>query len=132
MRSPLMAASATFALKAGVWFRRGRLLMVSPDFGRHSVPAVRQKLHLSPCADFPDQLCVPLAIAVRIQKSWNIKLAALLGVMCAVVVTSFSLSQIGHLTFNPGWKPSMTSKMRFCKRKLISRATLNKRAPLKL
>src|ERR1035437_1576312 len=26
-----MAASATFALKAGVWFRRGRLLMVSPD-----------------------------------------------------------------------------------------------------
>src|SRR5665811_711048 len=26
-----MAASATFALKAGVWFRRGLLLMVSPD-----------------------------------------------------------------------------------------------------
>src|SRR5262245_5078408 len=26
-----MAASATFALKAGVWFRRGRLDMVSPD-----------------------------------------------------------------------------------------------------
>src|SRR6516225_7699942 len=26
-----MAASATFALKAGVWFRRGRLIMVSPD-----------------------------------------------------------------------------------------------------
>jgi hypothetical protein len=25
------AASATFALKAGVWFRRGRLVMVSPD-----------------------------------------------------------------------------------------------------
>src|SRR5262245_9818052 len=31
VRSPLMAASATFALKAGVWFRRGRLDMVSPD-----------------------------------------------------------------------------------------------------
>src|SRR5207302_6975877 len=31
VRSPLMAASATFALKAGVWFRRGRLVMVSPD-----------------------------------------------------------------------------------------------------
>src|SRR5258708_18873783 len=29
--SPLMAASATFALKAGEWFRRGRLLMLSPD-----------------------------------------------------------------------------------------------------
>src|SRR3984893_14585856 len=26
-----MAASATFALKAAVWFRRGRLLIVSPD-----------------------------------------------------------------------------------------------------
>jgi hypothetical protein len=26
-----MAARAIFALKAGVWFRRGRLLMVSPD-----------------------------------------------------------------------------------------------------
>src|SRR5215510_11370950 len=26
-----MAASATFAFKAGVWFRRGRLDMVSPD-----------------------------------------------------------------------------------------------------
>src|SRR6202163_2761110 len=28
-----MAASATFALKAGVWFRRGRLFMVSPVHG---------------------------------------------------------------------------------------------------
>ena len=28
-----MAASATFALKAGEWFRRGRLLMVSPVRG---------------------------------------------------------------------------------------------------
>src|SRR4249920_1239635 len=26
-----MAASATFALKVAVWFRRGRLFMVSPD-----------------------------------------------------------------------------------------------------
>src|SRR5436189_2495907 len=26
-----MAASATFALKAGMWFRRARLLIVSPD-----------------------------------------------------------------------------------------------------
>src|SRR6202011_613241 len=31
VRSPLMAASATLALKAGVWFRRGRLFIVSPD-----------------------------------------------------------------------------------------------------
>jgi hypothetical protein len=27
----LTAASATFALKAAVWFRRGRLFIVSPD-----------------------------------------------------------------------------------------------------
>ncbi len=44
---------------------------------------------------------VPLAIAVRIQKSWNIQFAALLGVACAVVVTSASLYQIGNFTFNP-------------------------------
>ena len=44
---------------------------------------------------------VPLALAVRIQKSWNIQLAALVGVACAVVVTSASLYQIGNLTFNP-------------------------------
>jgi hypothetical protein len=25
-----MAASVTFALKAGLWFRRGRLVMISP------------------------------------------------------------------------------------------------------
>jgi hypothetical protein len=30
--SPLMAANATFALNAGVWFRRARLLIVSPDW----------------------------------------------------------------------------------------------------
>jgi hypothetical protein len=33
VRSPLMAASATLALKAGEWFRRGRLLVVSPVHG---------------------------------------------------------------------------------------------------
>src|SRR3981189_1950151 len=30
VRSPLTAARATFALKAGVWFRRARLVMVTP------------------------------------------------------------------------------------------------------
>src|ERR1700747_855412 len=33
VRLPLTAARATFALKAGEWFRRGRLLMVSPVHG---------------------------------------------------------------------------------------------------
>jgi hypothetical protein len=44
---------------------------------------------------------VPLAIAVRTQNSWNIKFAALIGVFCAVAVTSTSLIQIGNSTFNP-------------------------------
>lgn len=44
---------------------------------------------------------VPLAIAVRTQTTWNIQFAALFGVACAVVVTSASLYQIGHYTFNP-------------------------------
>jgi hypothetical protein len=33
-----MAASATFALKAGVWVRRGRLLIVSPDSWHTACP----------------------------------------------------------------------------------------------
>jgi hypothetical protein len=44
---------------------------------------------------------VPLALAVRVQKSWTMKLVAVLGVMGAVVVTSFNLSYIGHATFDP-------------------------------
>src|SRR6266853_2644619 len=38
VRSPLIAASATFALKAAVWFRRGRLFMVSPDLQAIACP----------------------------------------------------------------------------------------------
>src|ERR1700685_2784901 len=33
-----MAASATFALKTDVWFRRGRLLIVSPDSSGKACP----------------------------------------------------------------------------------------------
>jgi hypothetical protein len=44
---------------------------------------------------------VPLAIAVRTQTSWNIKLASLLGVLCAVAVTSNSLYSIGAASFTP-------------------------------
>lgn len=44
---------------------------------------------------------VPLAIAVRTQNSWHVKLAALVGVFCAVSVTATSLIQIGNSTFNP-------------------------------
>jgi len=50
-----MAARATFALKAGLWFRRDRLVIVSP--ARAIPAAVRQKRHLSPCPNSPSQLC---------------------------------------------------------------------------
>jgi hypothetical protein len=39
-----MAASATLALKAGVWFRRGRLDMISPD-SQGAVPTGPQWAH---------------------------------------------------------------------------------------
>src|SRR6516162_9879516 len=38
VRSPLIAARATFALKAGVWFRRSRRFMVSPDLQAPACP----------------------------------------------------------------------------------------------
>jgi hypothetical protein len=43
---------------------------------------------------------VPLAIAVRTQSSWNIKLVAVAGVMAAVVVTSVNLSLIGRNSYD--------------------------------
>src|SRR5215510_9113128 len=44
---------------------------------------------------------VPLAICVRTQPSWNIKLVAVAGVMAAVVVTAVNLSLIGWNTYDP-------------------------------
>jgi len=44
---------------------------------------------------------VPLAIAVRTQNLWSVKLFAALGVTAAVTVTSFSLSTIAYQTFDP-------------------------------
>jgi len=43
---------------------------------------------------------VPLAIAVRTQEAWHIKMFAGLGVIAAITVTSFSLSQIAWKTFD--------------------------------
>jgi hypothetical protein len=43
---------------------------------------------------------VPLAIAVRTQNVWHIKFLASLGVIAAITVTSFSLSQIAWKTFD--------------------------------
>lgn len=55
--SPLIAASATFALKAGLLFRRGRLLMVSPVHG--IMPISGRNSTYPDCPDSPSHLCCP-------------------------------------------------------------------------
>src|ERR1039457_7025661 len=59
-----MAASATFALKAGVWFRRGRLLMVSPDSRGTACPpsgrnSTYRPVQISGTGSFPARLLRP-------------------------------------------------------------------------
>src|ERR1019366_2978756 len=49
--SPLKAAKATFASKAGACFPRVRFVITSPDSRRSCSPRIRQKIHLSACAD---------------------------------------------------------------------------------
>jgi hypothetical protein len=46
-----MAAKATFALKAGVWLRRVRFVIFTPDSPREILAAVRQKIQLAYCPD---------------------------------------------------------------------------------
>src|SRR3954447_14175228 len=53
--SPLTAAKATFALKAGVWFRRGRLLIVSPALQPSWPPSGRDSTYPT-CSKTPSQL----------------------------------------------------------------------------
>jgi hypothetical protein len=55
--SPLMAAIATLALKAGLWFRRGRLVMVAPRFSAILLPISSRFTTQRPCSDFPSHLC---------------------------------------------------------------------------
>lgn len=43
---------------------------------------------------------VPLAVAVRTQEVWHIKLFAAVGVAAAITVTSFSLSQLAFKSFD--------------------------------
>src|SRR5262245_24813715 len=52
VRSPLIAASATFALNAGVWFRRGLLLMLAPD-SRANLARRQAEAPLIPLCRFP-------------------------------------------------------------------------------
>ena len=53
--SPLMAASATFALNTGLWFRRGRLVMVLSSLSA-IMPIMRGSSTHRPCPDFPSHL----------------------------------------------------------------------------
>ena len=55
--SALMAASATFALKAALCVRRALLVIVTPDM-RHSRRS-RQIFHLSVCPNLPGHVCYP-------------------------------------------------------------------------
>src|SRR5215813_12637379 len=53
VRSPLlMAAKATFALKAGVWFRRGRRFMVAPDSQAPACPLSGRNSTYRPVQNF--------------------------------------------------------------------------------
>jgi hypothetical protein len=64
--SPLMAAIATFALKAGLWFRRGRFVMIAPRFSAIFLPISSGFTTQRPCPDFPSQLyfaCRALVVA---------------------------------------------------------------------
>src|ERR1700752_4271315 len=56
--SPLMASTATLALKSGEWFRRGLLLMVITAFSGSQPGSMSQSVHLSSCSDFRRHLCV--------------------------------------------------------------------------
>src|SRR5215207_3583840 len=62
-----MAASATFALKAGVWFRRGRLFICSPD-SRANLARRQAETPLSALCRFPEP-------ALSISTEWFFYLA---------------------------------------------------------
>jgi hypothetical protein len=71
--------------------------LIASEQGTHALEAL-----LFPIALAMVELArVPLALAVRTQHSWSVKFAAALGVLSAVVVTSFSLSTIAYRTFDP-------------------------------
>jgi hypothetical protein len=54
----LIAAKATFALNAAVWFLRGRLLIRSP-LHSHLKAAGEQNFHLNPCPNLRYRLSLP-------------------------------------------------------------------------
>src|SRR5438552_18716674 len=58
-----MAANATFALKAGVWFRRARLVMLSPDPRQSAPPSGRKSTY--PAVQFPQASSPEMVLLMR-------------------------------------------------------------------
>src|SRR5437868_3386276 len=63
-----MAASATFAMKAGVWFRRARLLIVSPD-SRANLARRQAEIPLIALFRFPEPALSMVAAAFKASPS---------------------------------------------------------------
>lgn len=76
------------------------LIAQSADRGHVSSEEVYSALLLPAALAMVELARVPLAIAVRTQPSFHIKFLASLGVVAAITVTSFSLSQIAWKTFD--------------------------------
>jgi hypothetical protein len=77
----------------------GTYLLIA-DSGQLSREAIFGALLFPAALSMVELARVPLAIAVRTQNAWHIKFLASLGVMAAITVTSFSLSQIAWKTFD--------------------------------
>jgi hypothetical protein len=76
------------------------LLIAESDPDHVSREAIFSALLLPAALAMVELARVPLAIAVRTQDAWQIKLVAAVGVLAAITVTSFSLSQLAWKTFD--------------------------------
>jgi hypothetical protein len=77
----------------------GTYLLIA-ESGQLSREAIFSALLFPAALSMVELARVPLAIAVRTQNAWHIKFLASLGVIAAITVTSFSLSQIAWKTFD--------------------------------
>jgi hypothetical protein len=78
----------------------GTYLLITENDGDHVSREAFSALLLPAALAMVELARVPLAIAVRTQDAWHIKLLAAVGVLAAITVTSFSLSQIAWKTFD--------------------------------
>ncbi len=76
------------------------LLIAESDHDHMSSAAVFSALLLPAALAMIELARVPLAIAVRTHEAWHIKLLAAIGVLAAITVTTFSLSNLGWKTFD--------------------------------